>query len=292
MHNKVVNYGLAFLNNWSEHFHGEFLFLSGDVIERNKVPETGQMYMLDALWLVVGLWWLVKNQNKGTRLIFWWLIVAPIAAALTFQSPHALRAQNMVIPLVIISACGIVKLFNWFKSRGVNTLSHQGWIQIHTPGYILTIFIVLSIFLNFTRYLHMYWIHMAKKYPFSSQYGVKELVSYVNENGSKYEKIIVTDRYDQPYILFLFYGVATDPLKYSPDKFQNSHELTGRDKFGFSTVREFAKFEFRSIKWDMDQPGNPNSLIIGTNEEIPDEANIVKEIYGSNGYKYFEVVAN
>ena len=127
---------------------------------------------------------------------------------------------------------------------------------------------------------------MAKEYPFSSQYGVKELVAYVNENKDKYENIIVTDRYDQPYILFLFY------LKYPPDMFQKEHELTARDKFGFSTVRAFDRFEFRSIEWDTDQPTNPNSLIIGTDEEIPDEANIVKEIYGTNGYKYFQVVAN
>ena len=111
----------------------------------------------------------------------------------------------------------------------------------------------------------------------------------------KYEKVLVTDRYDQPYILFLFY------LQYPIDKFQYAHELLGRDRFGFSTVPNFDKqslkdevtsykYEFRSINWDIDQPQNPNSLIVGTPEEIPDEANIVKEIYGSNGYKYFEVV--
>ena len=43
LHNKGVNYALAFFENWTEHFHGEFLFLTGDVIERNRVPETGQM---------------------------------------------------------------------------------------------------------------------------------------------------------------------------------------------------------------------------------------------------------
>ena len=36
----------------------------------------------------------------------------------------------------------------------------------------------------------------------------------------------------------------------------------------------------------------PNSLIIGTPEEIPDEANIIKRIYGTNGYEYFDVVEN
>ena len=105
-------------------------------------------------------------------------------------------------------------------------------------------------------------------------------------NGDKYEKIIVTDRYDQPYILFLYY------LNYSPEKFQDSHQLTARDKFGFSTVRLFSKFRFEPIDYDGTRVVYQNSLIIGTDEEIPDEANIVENIYGQNGYLYFQVVAN
>ena len=132
----------------------------------------------------------------------------------------------------------------------------------------------------------MYWVHMAKEYPFSSQYGVKELVSYLKERENNFEKIIVTDKYDQPYILFLFY------LNYPPKYFQSNHELTSRDKFGFSTVRTFDKYEFRSIDFAKNHLQNPNSLIIGTDEEIPNSANIVKGIYGTNGYLYFEVVAN
>ena len=81
-------------------------------------------------------------------------------------------------------------------------------------------------------------------------------------------------------------------INYPPGKFQEDHKLTTRDLFGFSTVKAFDKYEFRSIEWDIDQPNNLNSLIAGTDEEIPDVANIVKEIYGTNGYKYFEVVAN
>ncbi len=275
LHNKYVNYSLAFLENWSEHYGGLFLFLSGDDIQRNKVPETGQMYLTDILWILVGVWLLVRTQKKGTKLILWWLIIAPSASALTFQSPHALRAQNMIIPLIMISAYGFVVILKYLSK-----INNKG------VGYSLLGLIFTLILWQFARYEHMYWVHMAKEYPFSSQYGVKELASYINANDQNYQKVLVTDRYDQPYILFLFY------LKYSPVIFQKDHFLSARDSFGFSTVRDFDKFEFRPISWDTDQPNNPNSLIVGTDQNIPDEANIVKEIYGSNGYKYFEVVAN
>lgn len=132
----------------------------------------------------------------------------------------------------------------------------------------------------------MYWVHMSKEYPYSSQYGVKELVEYVSSVEGKYKNIVITDRYDQPYILYLFYQ------KYDPAKFQKEHSLTPKDGFGFSTVRSFDKFRFYSIKFEEMRTEYPNSLIIGTPNEIPDEANIIKRIYGTNGFEYFDVVAN
>ena len=274
IHNKFVNFGLAFLENWSEHYHGLFLFLSGDDIQRNKVPETGQMYLLDAVWLAIGLLWTVKNiKDKGVQFVLYWLIIAPMAAALTFQSPHALRAQNMVIPLVIISSLGLNQAINWIYSR-------KRYAQI----FIIGLVIVIS--WSYVRYLHMYWVHMSKEYPYSSQYGVKELVTYLKENNKTYKDIIITDRYDQPYILYLFY------TKYDPAKFQKDHTLTARDGYGFSTVRDFSNLHFYSVKFEEMRTEYPNSIIIGTPEEIPDEGNIIKRIYGTNGFEYFDIVAN
>ncbi len=220
LHNKAVNYGLAFIKNWAEHFHGEFLFLSGDGIQRNKVPETGQMYLLDSLFILIGLIVIAKLPRwpRGLKVVLWWLVIAPTAAALTFQSPHALRAHNMVIPLTMISAYGLVNLVSWLQTKNLKI------------GVL--ILIALCVW-QFARYEHMYWDHMTKEFPFSSQYGVKELISYIRDNNEKYNKIIITDRYDQPYILFLFY------LKYSPAQFQSEHQLTPRDQFGFSTVPDF-----------------------------------------------------
>jgi len=280
IHNKLVNYGLAFTNNWVKHYNGEFLFLSGDVIERNRVPETGQMYLFDILFIVCGIIFVIKSSLsqyfKSYTLILWWLIVAPVGAALTFQSPHALRAQNMVVPLTIISATGLSAIIYWIKE-----LRFSKFIKS-----FVYLFIGLFVIWNFTRYEHMYWVHMAKEYPFSSQYGIKELVNYVEENGDKFNKIVVSNRYDQPYILFLFY------LKYPPARFQGNHELTQRDTYNFSTVRNFDKFEFNKINWDEDRVKYPGALFAGTDKEILEESNIVEEIYGTNGYKYFQIVAN
>lgn len=276
LHNKVVNYTLAFAANWASHFHGEFLFLSGDAVTRNKVPETGEMYLTDIIFLSIGLIVLIRKKiEKNNLILITWIIIAPIASSLTFQSPSALRAENLVTPLIIISALGFTKSVDLV--RKVKLINLKNFIYL---------FLGFVIIWGVGRYLQMYYFHMSKEYPYSSQYGVKELVDSVEKNQDKYKKILVTDRYDQPYILFLFY------MKYPPAKFQSEHTLTPRDSFGYSTVNHFDKYYFTSIKFEEAKVDNPNSLIAGTNEEIPKEANIIKNVYGTNGFLYFKIVAN
>jgi len=275
LHNKVANYSLAFVSNWIGHFNGEFLFLSGDEIQRNRVPETGQLHMVDFIFMAIALFGLVKSRRREWGLVGFWLLVAPMASALTFQSPHALRAHNMVVPLAIVVSYGLTLVFVRIRK-----------IEQRRLRVVWVLMLVGVGTWSLVRYQRMYWLHMAKEYPFSSQYGVKELVSYIEREGNKYERIIVTDKYDQPYILFLFYS------RYPPELFQKEHVLSERDKYGFSTVREFDKYRFRGINYDEDVPENPGSLIAGSDEEINDAGNVVGEIYGSNGYKYFQVVAN
>ncbi len=266
-HNKPINYALAFMKNWTLHYQGEFLFMTGDSIQRNKVPETGVMYLFDIIFLAAGFIYLAKTRGEGKKLIWSWVLVAPLAAALTFQAPHALRSANMAVPLTIVSALGLSYIWSLIGPRKFT---------------ILGVFMIWC----FLRYLHMYYVHMAKEYPFSSQYGVKELVEFISSSQDKYKSIVVSDKYDQPYILFLFY------LKYPPLEFQGNHSLTTRDDFGFSTVREFGKYYFENLDFEALKNTYPNSLIAGAPDEIPKEANVIKRIYGTNGYLYFNVVAN
>jgi 4-amino-4-deoxy-L-arabinose transferase-like glycosyltransferase len=282
-HNKPIYYSFEFAKNWLSHYSPGFLFIEGDEIQRNKVPQMGQMYLFDILFIFVGLFIILKTNSlnlKPYSLILLWLIVAPVAAALTFQSPHALRSQNMVIPLVIVSALGLA-----FIISKIISLSRSG-LPVPLPKWnIITLFILVAVVVwNFAHYQTNYWTNMSREYPFSSQYGVKELVKYVEDQKDDFDNIIVTDRYDQPYILFLFY------TKYPPEKFQKDHELTPRDEYGFSTVRSFDIFRFQSINFDTIRTEYPNSLVVGTSEEIPNNEVVLKEIYGSNGYKYFEIV--
>jgi hypothetical protein len=229
------------------------------------------MYLLDILFLPLGIYFLLKNQPNGRKVIFLWLGVAPVAAAMTFQTPHALRALNMVVSLMIINAFGLYYFFTWVKRNFTK--------KVCVVCYVLC---VTCYSWNFARYLHQYYIHYPKTYPAAWEYGFSDLVGYVKSVEKNYQEVYVTDKYDQPYILFLFY------LQYPPSGFQKEVILTPRDEFGFSTVRNFDKYHFEEIHWDeiKEIPGN---LVVGTNEEIPDQADIIKKVYFPNGEVAFKI---
>jgi len=266
IHNRPVIYTIQFVDNYLTHFDGNFLFVNGDVIQRNKVPETGQLYLIDSIFLVAGIIFLVRKSPHLSPIIWSWLFIAPTASSLTFQVPHALRAQIMLYPLIIIVSAGV-----YFIAR------HIKYVSV----VIIVIYLVL-----FSNYLHQYYIHYPKLYPSAWQYGFKEMVAYVNSVQDRYQKVVITDKYDQPYILYLFYTI------YPPQKFQKEHVLTPRDKFNFSTVNSFSKFEFTSTPWYKVRDWH-DSLIVAAPEDIPDVGvNIVKTINFPNGEPAFKIISN
>jgi 4-amino-4-deoxy-L-arabinose transferase-like glycosyltransferase len=273
LHNRPLVYGLKFFENYSDHFDGVFLFVTGDRVKRSNPPNMGELHLFDLFFLMAGFYFLFRKRPKNWPFPLAWLFLAPIPAALTFQTPSALRAHNMVIPLIIISSYGFYNLLINIKKKFSSNLL--------VTCYLL---LVAIIFWNTAYYLHQYLVHYPKAYPEAWEYGYEELVSYLWPIRNDYAKVYVTEQYDQPYIIFLFY------LKYPPEKFQQEVKLTPRDKFGFSTVREFDNFHFEFIDWK-ELRGKGNILYCGTDEEIPEKVeniDVVKEIYFLNGEVAFQ----
>lgn len=267
LHNRPMIYSIQFIDNYVSHFDGNFLFVNGDLVERNRVPETGLFYLTDFIFLALGTTFLLRTHN---RIIWLWLFIAPVASALTFQVPHALRVQNMVIPMTILITAGVYSLketpFRFKRS--------------------LLLILVIAYLWQVVRYLHQYYVHYPQTYPAAWEYGFKDLVAYVQTNQDRYDRVWITDKYDQPYILFLFY------LKYPPQLFQGHHQLTFRDKFNFSTVRNFGKYHFESSPWAKVRDIH-STLIVAAPEDIPDVGvNVVKTINFPSGQPAFKIVSN
>lgn len=266
LHNKITAYFPNWLGHYLDHFSGDFLFINGDPLIRNKVPEVGQFYLIQVLFLIFGLIFLIKYNSKLKYLILIWVLTAPLASSITYQTPHAVRALSMVVPLILIISLGFVSMLRLIKIRKVKI----------AVGILLLV--ILSF--EFVRYVESYYILYPKRYPLSWEYGFSEMIGKLEKYESDAGKIVITDRYDQPYILMLFYK-EYDPVKYQPQAV-----LSERDKFNYGTVRSFDKYEFHPItKEEIDK--SSNTLFIATPEEVGRDVNEIDAVYFPNGEKAF-----
>lgn len=270
-HNKVETYTRSFSGHYLDHFSPDFLFISGGPLKRNKEPDMGQMYIFEIATLLLGLYFLTRDKFSNTKIVFLWLIVAPLASSLTFQTPDSHRAHNMVIPLSLISGLGLGILWE-------NLSRLTGFVKYLAKGVV-----ALVIFVSLISFLERYYIHLPKQYALEWEYGFSQAVAYITQNQNKYQKVVITDRYDQPYILLLFYS------RYDPDSYQKDDKKVGDNKFGFSTISSFGKFEFRPIGKE-EIPHSRNTLFVGTNEEIGEDQTPLKVINFPNGTPAFKIV--
>ncbi len=271
-HNKITAYGYNFINNYFEHFSPSFLFVSGDALGRNKVPFMGQMYFFEIFTIFIGTFLLLKRKYENTRIIFLWLLVAPIAAALTYQSPTALRAHSMVIPLTLISGLGLGGIFEYIKKAKKGLKIPLAALSSVLLAYFITLF------------LHQYFIHLPKQYALEWQYGFSEAVSYTESLKDKREQIVFTNRYDQPYILVLFYS------KYDPAKYQSLSKKIGDNNFGFTTIEKFDKYEFKKIT--QQNLKEKNTLYVISQDDYFDNRDTAQKVINfPNGAPAFKMIS-
>ncbi len=245
IHNKRTLYLLSWVQKYSSHFDLNFLFLTGDEVPRSKVPEMGQFYVFEVILLVLGLWQLFKNKlSKSYRnLILSWIVITPLASSLTFQAPSALRALALTVPFCLLIALGIYQL-----------------LQLKRLNILLLFILLLVYAYSLSYYVDAYFIHYLKRYPEAWPQNFEQITTLINQQKNKYQNIYVTNKYDQPYILYLFYS------RYSPWLAQSQTKLTTPDQFGFSTVTQIGNIHFQKIDWN-NLP--KNSLVIAADEKVP-----------------------
>lgn len=213
---------LEFIKNYLSHFSLGFL-LKGDINLRSQINGFGQVYLIDLLIIIFGLSAFLGKKIRGMFLITILAFLGPIPAAITRESPHALRSIASIPFIAMISAFGVVYL---------------GEMKKKIPWTLLVILIYSGLFTN-------YFFNFLTAYPAKSaehwQYGYKEIFTKYQDKFSGYDSIVVSDMYNQPYIFALFY------LKYDPDKFRLEGQKNTSKRKATSLVRGFNKFIFSNI---------------------------------------------
>ena len=271
IHNRRIVYSLAIAKGYLDHFNPDFLFLHGDGGVQHHAVGMGMLYLWDIPFILMGIYYLLRKNSRFTLVIFMSFLLAPIAASITTGTPHPVRAIGMVLGFHVFAAAGVV--FLWVKIMLLRNLL----IRIS-----IIFVIVFSLLINVFYYLHQYYVHTPIEYGYFWQYGYKEAISFAKENEEKFNNIIMTYEYDQPYIYYLFYN-KIDPNWYQKNWDYNKNGTIDRFK------RVVGKYTFRNIDFSKDIHV-PNTLVIGTPKEIPDNAKAIKSIKFPDGKTAFKIV--
>lgn len=207
---------LDFIKNYFSHFSPDFLALKGDSNPRSQIPGHGQLYLIDIPLVLIGLLAAIKSRKLIYYLPFALVLLAPIPAALTKESPHALRSLLSVPGYAMLATLGIDYL-----NRNIKKYSA-----------VITIIAVVGYCLFFEMYGSDFFTKYSAETASDWQYQYKEIFS-AQKSG------VVTDKYAQPYIFALYY------LKYPPEKFRQEVKLNPVSNWGFSKVASFNGFQFK-----------------------------------------------
>ncbi len=207
---------LGFIKNYYSHFDPNFLFLKGDTNPRSQIPGHGQLYLFEIPLILLGLVVIIKSKKILYFLPLATLLIAPIPAALTKESPHALRALLAAPSFAMLSALGI-----GFLRENVKKFSA-----------VILLVVIAAYYLSFENYMVDFMTKYSAETATDWQYQYKEIFA-------KQKSGEVTDKYAQPYIFALYY------LKYPPEKFRQEVKLNPVNDWGFSKVASFNGFQFK-----------------------------------------------
>lgn len=271
--NRRFVYGLAAVKGYLDHFNPDFLFLHGDGGRQHHAVDFGMLYLFTLPFILIGIFALVTNITKRICVLLLLLLLAPLASAISSGSPHPVRAIIMAPALDIMAGVGLITFMYYVSSIKYYVLG----LRIK---YIVFPIVFFLFSINFLYYMHQYYVHTPREYGDFWQYGNKEAIEYAKKHENEYSKIIMTYKYDQPYVYYLFYN------KVDPSWYQKNWDFTKSGEMP-RFERKIGKYEFKNINWGMDSK-NTNTLFIGTPSEIP-EKETIKTIYFPNGVEAYRI---
>lgn len=264
-HNKLVNYFYKFSENYLAYFSGSFLFFSGGLPLRYRIPSSGLFYLWQAPFLILGVAFLLFERDIFAKIPLFWTLLGPVPAALTWEDvPNVQRSFFTVIGLIMILSFGILKTGRFFRKKALK--------QLYFP------FLAIVGFYSFLAYSHQYYHHQKVHRPWYRDVGVKELITVITGVKSDYRRIFLTKAECDPYIFYLFYN-KIEPAYYQ--QFSSSKSVNG---WSFENLNFLAKDCPSDEAW----PGN--LYVDFGNCRIRKGTRLLKEIARPDGTVVYRLV--
>ena len=210
------------LKGWLANFNPHFLFVAGSPDILLHPPGYGQLLAAQAAMLFLAL--CALREASYRRLVIFllgWLAIAALPAAIILPPGHPLHSLLMVAPWTMLSATGMVFLFDLTEASRLARL-------------VVASAILIMMLAQGAGFVSSYF----RKYPALAaaqfQYGLGEAVRRAAGFGDG--PVVVSSRSNQPYIYVLFF------TKYPPERFQHGDLMQA--PILFAPVAQFDRYRF------------------------------------------------
>lgn len=271
--NRLINNRIDFLitqftQNYLIYFSTSFLTSpSRSESTLFNMPGSWLIPFWELVFAILGLYWIIRNHFKWSKIILLWILLTPIPAALTKEFMYAQRVQGLLAVFPLLAAFGVYSSFAFLKKF------QWRWLLVGVLS--------LAIFWSSVKWWDFYLEHQFNKSLGGVKYGYQEVVNYTEANKDKYNQIIFTKINSEPHIFVAFYS-QMDPSEFQ----QSAQNWKYFEEAGFKFVDminySLGKYQFRGIDWDKDKQLK-DTLIVATPGEVPTEVKtklVVKDIIG------------
>jgi hypothetical protein len=195
----LVPFSIAY--NYLRYLSPDFLLLSGDPVLRHCPRGMGVCHWFVAPLLLAGLVALFRSRpDPRSRFLLAWMLLWPIPASLTVDSPHATRAFVAFPILEIVAALGLAAL-----ARAAGP-ARPARLRVAAAGLLVAVGIQGSH--DVSRHLHDYF----RRYPVyaaeSWDFGVREAFAEAARLRRPDEEILVSPGVFNSYLNILFFADA------------------------------------------------------------------------------------
>jgi hypothetical protein len=219
-------YAQIVISGWASHFSPEFLFVRADGNLRHWNGFYGPLYVLDAVFITVALVvFLLSIKRKKYRkyfaplgIILVWIILAGIPAALVRPVPHALRFLFAAPGFILLSAFGVVSIFDLVPQK---------------MKMIFAAAVVIGYIYLFGSYFYWYQNIYPAKASQDWQYGYAQVFEFLKTEKRAGESVFMTREEGRPSMYYLFYS------KYDPAKIQAMGAILPKDQLELLRVDDY-----------------------------------------------------
>lgn len=266
-YNKPIFYSHALFSQYVTHFSPQFLFLEGGEPLRYFIPHHGLLFWIELPLLLLGMGMVLIKRKSTAALMFSWLLLSPVAAALTFQeTPSVIRAFLLIIPLLYFIAEGIIWLLQLPKRPVIFVLC------LMIIGYIWSI----------SYFWVQFSVQQAVVTPWYRNNPYSDIAAEVSDLEADYQRVVVTNDLRPLYTYFVLEQLIR------VEQLQENSRARDLEEY------RLGKFVFNRGVCDFGNPDS-NTLYVAEFEcrmklNYPAELHVVKTISYGDGLPVYELL--